>query len=107
MNKQMITMAKKAMKKYKICVDEWLAGSTDFSGRVPKMDKIRTLQENNIDVMIEDNPDVAEECANAKITCIYIPARHARSINNPYIHEVEDWVEIYQTIKKLDAKGAK
>ena len=69
------------------------------------MDKIRTLQENNIDIMIEDNPDIAEECARAEIPCILIPARYTRSVKNPLIYEVEDWVEVYQVIASIRDSG--
>ncbi|MDR0462283.1 MAG: hypothetical protein LBG88_03050 [Christensenellaceae bacterium] len=101
MDKQMIVAAEKALQKYKIIVDGWLDGVTDFSGRVPKMDKIQTLQKNKIDIMIEDNPEIAEECARAKIPCILIPARHTRSVKSLLVYEVEDWVEIYQTITEV------
>lgn len=64
-------------------------------------DKLLGCRKLNVDVMIEDKPDVAEYLANNDVKILLMDAPYNKDLMHPNITRVYNWEEIYDNIIKL------
>jgi uncharacterized HAD superfamily protein len=106
-NKAMVDEAKKVLKRNKIHVDGWLNGVMISDKMIWKMDKAKTCTQNNIDVLIEDNPDSVGRCLDAGVPCIllrdYMANHWTQLPKHKLLQIVDNWVEIYQAVGRVVA----
>ena len=65
-----------------------------------KGNKAPICQEEKIDVMIDNTPDVITDLMENNINCIYF-RDNTREINHPNVKTAKNWAEVYRTIKKM------
>ena len=87
-----IDITKKRLKKAKIKFDEII-----FEAK----HKLETIQNQNIDIMIEDNPDIVDYLSQEDIKCIYLHDAGIKQSKSKNVIEVFNWAEIYLEILKL------
>lgn len=64
-----------------------------------KIDKYQICKEENIDIMIDDNPNTCEKLSKNGIKTLYFRNIYGRKLNeNNNLIEVHDWANIYYTI---------
>lgn len=64
-------------------------------------DKLLGCRKLNVDVMIEDKPDVAEYLANNGIKILLMDAPYNKNLQHSNITRVYDWKEIYEIVSQL------
>ena len=67
------------------------------------LDKLKVCQEENIDVMIDDDYHIIKQVSDANIKTLYFRDANLKKLEeNEYIHEVNNWGDIYRYFKKND-----
>ena len=62
--------------------------------------KLKICQEENIDIMIDDNSVTCQKMADCKIRTLYFRGIRGWDLEeNEYLKEVNNWGEVYRTIK--------
>lgn len=79
----------KAIKKNKLKFDKLI-----WSGH----DKLEQCKENNIQLMIEDNPNNVKRLAQNGVRCLYLRAAGIKKVNHKNVVEVQNWGDIYEKI---------
>lgn len=68
-------------------------------------DKLEICNKENIDVMIDDDYKIIEQLSNAKIKTLYFRDTNLRKLQESnYVHEVNNWGDIYRYFKELEDK---
>lgn len=63
-------------------------------------DKLKICQEENIDIMIDDNPDTCEKLSNNNIKTLYFRNIYGRKLEeNKNLSEVYNWGQVLKNIK--------
>ena len=83
---------KKWLKKHKINYKKLIFSKDE--------EKIQHCIENNIDIMIEDNPKNIEDISN-KIKVIKFDCQYNKNINNENVITAYSWYHIYKIIKQM------
>lgn len=64
--------------------------------------KLEVCQKENIDIMIDDDYKIIQQLSNAKIKTLYFrDARLKRLNETDYVHEVNNWGDIYRYFNEL------
>lgn len=65
-------------------------------------DKLEICQKENIDIMIDDDYNIIQQISNAKIKTLYFRDANLKKLNESnYIHEVNNWGDIYRYFSEL------
>ena len=65
-------------------------------------DKLSIIQQNNVDVMIDDSYNICKTTSDNNIETIYFREKDSKEINSPFVHDVDNWGQVYRTIKSLN-----
>ncbi len=65
-------------------------------------DKLSGCNKYNVDLMVDDNPDVAHYLANKGIKVLLFDTRYNQNLYHDNIIRVYDWNDIYEKISKLE-----
>jgi uncharacterized HAD superfamily protein len=66
-------------------------------------EKLDILLSNNIDVMIDDSPEVCEDAIKNGIYALYFREKNSKLLpKNPKLFEVDNWGEIYRYINQIN-----
>lgn len=66
-------------------------------------DKLEICQEENIDVMIDDDYKIIQQLSDSKIQTLYFRDTNLKKLKETdYIHEVNNWGDVYRFFKELD-----
>lgn len=64
--------------------------------------KLEIIQEEKIDVMIDDNPNICQKLSNNNIKTIYFRNVYGKKVEeSQYLKEVKNWGEIYRYIQEI------
>lgn len=64
-------------------------------------DKLKVIQDENVDIMIDDNPSICKKVSENKIKTIYFRNVYGEELEeSQYLKEVNNWGEIYRYIKE-------
>ena len=64
-------------------------------------DKLEVCLKENIDIMIDDNPNICKNLSENKIMTLYLRDKDVEELDeNEYLKEVSNWGEIYRFIKR-------
>ena len=89
---EMITLVKEKINKYNIKFDKLYWKLTD---------KLSICLDENIDIMIDDNPMTCEKLSKNCIKTFYFRNIYGKQLEeNNYLKEVHNWAEIYKEIKE-------
>lgn len=91
------------LKRHKIHIDEIYFCSEHNSPE----DKLKGCQFYDVDLMIDDKPEVALYLDKCGITVLLFDTPYNQDISGENIVRVSDWNEIYKITKELDAKTHK
>lgn len=72
-----------------------------------KHNKVKTLKEQHVDVMIDDNINNVKSIAKAGFNVIYFREQGSPAIRHKCVHTVTNWGEIYRYFKKLEDTATK
>lgn len=61
-------------------------------------DKLSECQNNNIELMIEDNPNAIKKLAENGIRCLYLRAAGIKGVKHKNVVEVQNWGDIYEKV---------
>lgn len=62
--------------------------------------KLKVIQDEKINIMIDDNPNTCQKLSNNNITTIYFRNVYGKELKeNKYLKEVKNWGEVYRYIK--------
>ena len=65
--------------------------------------KLEICKKENIDIMIDDDHKIIEDLSNNKIKTLYFRDTNLKKLNeNEYIHEVNNWGDIYRYFSELN-----
>ncbi len=66
-------------------------------------DKLEICKKENIDIMIDDDYKIIKQVSNANIKTLYFRAANLKKLNETdYIHEVNNWGDIYRYFTELE-----
>ena len=66
-------------------------------------DKLEICQKENIDVMIDDDYKIIQQLSDSKIQTLYFRDTNLKKLKETdYIHEVNNWGDVYRFFKELD-----
>lgn len=65
-------------------------------------DKLSIIQQNNVDVMIDDSYNICKTTSDNNIETIYFREKDSKEINSKYIHDVDNWGQVYRVINTLN-----
>ena len=71
-----------------------------FDGIFWTGDKIKTILENKLDLMIDDDNRVAEACAASNIRCLFMRDKNTPEVRHALVREVDNWPEIYRVVSR-------
>ena len=64
--------------------------------------KLEVVNNENVDVMIDDNPNTCKKLADGKVKTMYFRNAYGEKLNeSQYLIEVKNWGEIYRYIKRI------
>lgn len=64
------------------------------------INKLKVIQDEKIDIMIDDNPNTCQKLSNNNIKTIYFRNVYGKVLEeNKYLKEVKNWGEVYRHIK--------
>lgn len=67
------------------------------------LDKLKICKQENIDIMIDDDYRIIESIANSGIKTLYFRDTNLKKLKeNKYIHEVNNWGDVYRYFHELD-----
>lgn len=91
--KEMIDDAKRLLNENNIVFDKYFWNIHN---------KLEVCQKENIDIMIDDDYKIIQQLSNAKIKTLYFrDARLKRLNETDYVHEVNNWGDIYRYFSEL------
>ena len=64
-------------------------------------DKLSVIQQNNVEVMIDDSYNVCKATSDNNIETIYFREKDSKEINSQYVHDVDNWGQVYRVINTL------
>lgn len=67
-------------------------------------DKLAIIKENNVDVMIDDSYGICKTTSDNNVQTIYFREKDSKEIDSPYIHDVDNWGQVYRVIRTLENK---
>lgn len=68
------------------------------------INKIDVCKKQNIDVMIDDNPEMIMQFLNSNINAIYFKMEGLIDIDEPNVYTAFNWIDIYNKIKEIKNK---
>lgn len=93
---EMIDDAKRILKEHNIEFDDYFWKTTN---------KVEICKKESIDVMIDDDYKIIEEVSKNNIKTLYFRDTNLKKLEeNEYIHEVNNWGDIYRYFKELKNK---
>lgn len=90
-NEEMIKLVNEKIIESKVKIDKYYWKAKD---------KLKICQEENIDIMIDDNPDTCEKLSNNNIKTLYFRNIYGRKLEeNKNLSEVYNWGQVLKNIK--------
>lgn len=66
-------------------------------------DKLKICKDENIDVMIDDDPRICENISNNGISTLYLRNIYGKKLpESKYLTEVHNWGNVYRSLKKIN-----
>jgi len=66
-------------------------------------DKTKVLLDNNIDIIIDDSPEVCEDAVNNGITALYFREKNSKKLTeSSKLYDIDNWGQIYRYIKEIE-----
>lgn len=68
-------------------------------------DKVSIYKKENIDVVIDDSPEICKQAVENDILTLYFREKDMEKISNPLLIEVDNWGQIYREIKEIERRN--
>lgn len=90
---EMITIVNKKLEKENLYFDKYYWKIEN---------KLKVIQDEKVDIMIDDNPNTCQRLSNNNIRTIYFRNVYEKKLEeNKYLKEVKNWGEVYRYIKDI------